>query len=448
MREFEQTLDLGLQVIEESGAPGGEIYLEEHAVFSVAVSGGAVESLETQEVRGAGLRLFAKGRVAFGYTTDLTPEGLKATVTRAAEMLAHADPHEANRLPEPDTSHSPDPEIHDPSLIRVDPQEKIGAARRMEEAARETDPRIERVRQSRYSDVIGRTGIANTGGLKRFWPFTRAYASIELTAGQAEGSQSGWFADFAVKFSALDPVAVGREAARRAVQKLGGRRPATRRASLVLDPVVAASLLEAISPALHADNVLKGKSLLASSVGREVAAPRVTLLDDGRVAGGDHSAPWDAEGLATRCTMLIEGGVLKGFLHSSYTSIRTAAAPTGNAFRSSFKTPPQIAPSTLYLEPTGATRETLLQEAGEGIYISEVMGLHTIDPISGDFSLGASGVALHDGQPGEPLERIGIAGNILDLLRSISGVGTDLRFMPGGGAGSSTLLTDISVSGT
>ncbi len=448
MREFEDLLDLGLQVLRESGAPGGEIYLEEQGVFSVAVSGGAVESLETQEVRGAGLRLFAGGRVAFGYTTDLSPEGLRVTVARAKEMLSHADPHEANRLPEADASHSPDPEIHDPSLTRVEPHEKILAARRMEEAARETDPRIGRVRQSRYTDVIGRTGVANTGGLKRFWPFTRIYASIELNAGEGEGSQSGWFADFAVRFSALDAAAVGREAARRALQKLGGQRTATRRANLVLDPVVAASLLESISPALHADNVLKGKSLLASSVDREVAGPRVTLLDDGRISGGDHSTPWDAEGVATRCTMLIEGGVLKGFLHSSYTSVRIGAAPTGNAFRSSFKSPPQIAPSTLYLEPTGVTREALLKEAGDGIYITEVMGLHTIDPISGDFSLGAGGVALHEGRQGEPLERIGIAGNILDLLRSINGVADDLRFMPGGGAGSSTLLTDISVSGT
>jgi PmbA protein len=223
---------------------------------------------------------------------------------------------------------------------------------------------------------------------------------------------------------------------------------ATRRANLVLDPSVAASLLEAISPALHADHVLKGKSVLGPRLGQQIGGAKVTMLDDGRLQGGDHSAPYDAEGVATRCTMLIEGGVLKGFLHSTYSSLRMGAAPTGNAFRRSFKSPPHIGPSTLYLQPTGAAPQTLLSEAGDGIYINEVMGLHTIDPISGDFSLGASGMTLKAGRPDSPVDRVGIAGNVVDLLKSIAGVGTDLRFMPGGGAGSTTLLMDIAVSGT
>jgi PmbA protein len=304
------------------------------------------------------------------------------------------------------------------------------------------------VRQARYTDVAGRVAIANTGGLRRLWPFSRAYASIEVTAEDHGEMQSGWHADFSVRFSGIDPAAVGAEAARRAVAKLGARPATSRRAHLVLDPVVAASLLEAIGPALHADNVLKGKSLLASRLDRQVGSGKVTLLDDGRAPGGDHSAPYDAEGVATRCTMLVEGGVLKGYLHSSGTSLRMSAATTGNMFRVSWKSPPHIGPSNLYLQPTGVSRETLLADAGDGFHIMEVMGLHTIDPISGDFSLGAAGSALRGGHAAEPVDRIAIAGNILGLLSSVGGVGTDLRFMPGGGAGSSTLLTDISVSGT
>ncbi|HZI94629.1 MAG TPA: TldD/PmbA family protein, partial [Patescibacteria group bacterium] len=423
-------------------------FLEDHSIFSVAVADGKIESLETQDVRGAGFRLFDRGRVGFAYTADLSPEGLRETVAMAKGLLAHADPDDANRLPESDESETPEPEMHDPLLARVDPQEKIRSARRVEEAARATDPRVTRVRQSKYTDVSGHVEVASTNGLRRIVPFSRVYASIEVNAEERGELQSGWYADFAIRYAALDPAHVGREAARRAVMKLGAGRVATQRANLVLDPSVAASLLEAISPALHADHVLKGKSVLGPRLGQQIGGAKVTVLDDGRLQGGDHSAPYDAEGVATRCTMLIEGGVLKGFLHSTYSSLRMGAAPTGNAFRRSFKSPPHIGPSTLYLQPTGAAPQALLMEAGDGIYINEVMGLHTIDPISGDFSLGASGMTLKAGRPDAPVDRVGIAGNVVDLLKSIAGVGTDLRFMPGGGAGSTTLLMDIAVSGT
>jgi PmbA protein len=450
-READGTLDGALAAIKGmkgAGAPAGEIFLEDYSVFSVSVADGRIESLETQDVRGAGLRLFDRGRFGFAYTADLSADGVRAAIEMARGLIARADPDDANRLPEADESATPEPENFDPALARIDPQEKIRLARRVEESARATDPRVTRVRQSKYTDVSGRVEVASTNGLRRSFPFSRAYASIEVNASQGSELQSGWYGDFAIRFTGLDPAAVGREAARRAVQKLGAERTPTRRANLVLEPSVASSLLEAISPALRADNVLKGKSALGSRVGQQVGSPKVTLLDDGRLPGGDHSGPYDAEGLATRCTLLIEGGVLKGFLHSSYTSLRMGAAPTGNAFRRSFKSPPHIGSSTLYLQPTGVAPQTVISDAGDGIYITEVMGLHTIDPISGDFSLGASGLALRGGRPETPLDRIGIAGNVLDLLKSIAGVATDLRFMPGGGAGSTTLLMDIAVSGT
>jgi len=447
-REKDDVLERALAATQGAGVAGGEVFVEDHAVFSVAVADGRIESLETQDVRGAGLRLFDRGRVGFTYTSDLSPAGLAEAVELAKGLLARSDPDDANRMPETDISETPEPENFDPTLARVDPQEKIRAARRVEEAARATDPRVTRVRQSKYTDVSGRVEVANTTGLHRAFAFSRVYASIEVNAEERGELQSGWYSDFAVRFSALDAAHVGREAARRAVLKLGASTPATRRAHVVLDPIVAASLVESISPALHADNVLKGKSVFAGRVNHQVGGPKVTLLDDGRLPGGDHSAPYDAEGVATRCTLLIEGGVLKGFLHSTYTSLRMGAAPTGNAFRQSFKSPPRIAPSTLYLQPTGATRESLMAEASDGYYITEVMGLHTIDPISGDFSLGAAGQALKGGRPDAPVDRIGIAGNVVDLLRSIAGVATDLRFLPGGGAGSTTLLMDIAVSGT
>src|SRR5262245_56330955 len=264
MHETLEMLDRALDVVRSARCGEGEVFLEDYSVFSVSVADGKVESLETQDARGAGLRLFDRGRVAFSYTADLSPDGLVEAVEMAKGLLDRSDPDDANRLPEADESSTPEPEMLDPSLARVDQQDKVRVARRVEEAARAADPRVSRVRQSRYTDVVGRVGVANTGGLKRAWPFSRAYASIELNAEESGELQSGWYSDFSIRFSGLDPAHVGREAAQRAVQKLGSSRTATRRTNLVLDPQVCASLLEALSPALHADNVLKGKSLFTS----------------------------------------------------------------------------------------------------------------------------------------------------------------------------------------
>ncbi len=446
-REFDDLLERGLECVRDLRSGDGEVYLEERSVFRLAVADATVESLESQQVRGAGLRIFHEGRIGFAYTTDLTDEGLRRCAGMAKDLLGVSDPDEGNVLPEQDASPSPEPDNYDPTLARIDTQDKLTLARRVEEAARATDPRVSKVRQSLYTDVVGRCGIANTSGLRHAWPFSRVRAAIELTAEEGGRLQSGYNEEFAIRFSALDAAHVGAEAARRAVQKIGARTPATRRADVVLDPLVAASLIDAIAPALCADNVLKGKSVLASRLGRECAGSRVRLIDDGRLPGGDRTAAWDDEGSPTRCTMLIDSGELKGFLHSSATSIRMGAAPTGNAFRRSFTAPPRIAPSNLYLEPTGQTRDDLLARAGDGFHITEVMGLHTIDTISGDFSLGASGVALRGGAPDGPVERIGLAGNLLALLGSIQAIATDLRCVPGGGAGSSTLLGGITISG-
>lgn len=447
MRELDELLDRGLAALRRDGGRQGEIYIEDRHVLRLAVADAVLESLETQEVRGAAVRLFHEGRTGFAFTTDLSPEGFSRAAAMADDLLACTDPEESMALPESDASTTPEPENYDASLGRIDVQDKLTLARRVEEAARAADRRVTKVRQSLYTDVVGRVGVASTGGLRRSWPFSRVRASIELVAAADGQSQSGYNEEFAIRFSALDPAHVGREAARRAAQKLGAESIDTRRANVVLEPVVAASLIAGIAPALHADNVLKGKSILGPRLGREVASPKVRLLDDGRLAGGDGSTAWDDEGVATRCTLLIEAGVLKGFLHSSHTSVRMGCAPTGNVFRKSFSAPPRIAPSNLYLEPTGIGREDLLAQAGDAILVTEVMGLHTIDTISGDFSLGAAGMSLKHGRPDRPVDRIGIAGNLLDLLGSIQAVATDLKCVPGGGAGSTTLLAGITVSG-
>ena len=426
----------------------GEIYLEENLVFVSTVSGGKVESAETKEQRGAGIRIYEGGRVGFAHTSDLEPAGIRVAASAARALAEHADPEAANQIPNPVLSALPPPESGDLSLARIETYRKIALARAMEEAARAADPRVTKVRQARYTDVVGRVELRTTSGLACGASFARLYGSIEVVAEQGGESQSGWASDYALKFAGLDPFRIGREAARRAVAKIGGTRPGTRRADLVLDPEVTGHLLEAFHPVLAADSVLKGKSILAGRVGQKVGSAAVSLVDDGRFPGGDRTFPFDAEGIPTRRTSLIEGGVLKGYLHNTYTALKMGLQSTANATRSSYMSPPRIGPTTLYLVPSTSPREEVLAQVEEGFYISEVMGLHTVDPITGEFSLGAAGHGLRRGEILPPVTGVGIAGSILEVLAGIAAVGSDLRLLPGGTAGSTTLVRNLSVSGS
>jgi len=427
----------------------GEVYLEDNLISSVCVSAGKVESLEMKEELGMGIRVFDAGRVGFAHTSDLAPEALRGAVAVARAFAAHTDPDAANRLPRPEAKDVPEPDTGDPAVERVETYRKTAIARAMEEAARAVDPRITKVPQARYTDVVGRVEVRNTEGVSKSAAFARVYGSIEVLAESGGEAQSGHASDFALRFQGLDPFKIGREAARRAIAKLGGERASTRRADVVLDPEVAGSLLEAFSPALSADNVLKGKSAFSGWLGRRVASPCVQLVDDGRFPGGNRTFPFDAEGVPTRRTVLIEAGVLKGYLNNWYTAAKMGSASTGNAFRSSYMAPPRIARSTLYLVPSAASREEVLGRAREGaVYVSEVMGLHTMDPITGEFSLGATGHAVTRGGLSDPIAGMGLAGSIFSVLSGVVIVGSDLRLLPSGSAGSSTLVRDLSISGS
>lgn len=424
-----------------------EIYIEDTAVTSVSVAGGRVESLEMKEELGAGIRIFDAGRVGFAHTSDLTPQGVRAAAGSARAFAVHTDPESANRIPRSEPSSLPDPETGDLAAGKIETYRKTAIARAMEEAARAVDPRITRVRQARYTDVVGRIEIRNSAGVSRGASFARIYGSIELQAEQNGESQSGWANEFSLKFSGLDPFKIGREAARRAIAKLGGARSTTQRTDVVLDPEVTGSLLEAFSPALAADSVLKGKSTFAGRAGQKVGAAAVDLVDDGRFPGGNRTFPFDAEGNATKRSVLIEGGVLRGYLHNAYTAARMSCQPSGNAFRSSYMGPPRISPNMIYLVPSAATREEILSRVENGFYITEVLGLHTVDPITGEFSLGAFGHSLIKGEIADPVTGIGLAGSMAELLGNIAGVGSDLRPLPTGSAGSTVLVKNLSISG-
>lgn len=410
---------------------------------------GDVESLASARTRGVGVRLVTGQRIGYAYTADLTEPALDDVLAQARANAAVATPDEGNVLPEaaPVTEM---PELVDPGLAAASPEEKTGLAVRLEQTTRNADERIKGVDSARYGDGDTYAAVASTTGMRQAYRRTDCFVVVEALA-EAEGnSTSAYGLSVARRPDALDVDAAAGEAASRATRLLGGRKPASARIPVILDPFVTASLLGVLAGGLTGEAVQKGRSLFADKIGEQLGGAHLSLVDDGRRLDGLAAAPWDGEGVPTGRTALIDGGILAGFLHNTRTAARGGTASTGNASRSGFKSPPGVSPTNLFLEPGPRRPEELVAEAGEAFYCQQVLGVHSgASPVTGDVSVGAAGLMVRDGAFAEPVREASIAGTVPRMLAGIQAVGSDLRFLPfGGGMGGTTVLVEgMTVSG-
>jgi PmbA protein len=271
---------------------------------------------------------------------------------------------------------------------------------------------------------------------------------VEAAARRGADQRTGAYSDWALGPARLDPERVGRTGARRAVESLGARRGPTGVLPVVLDPESAAALLEALSPAFSGLRALRGRTVLQHKLGQKIGAPRVTLVDDATLPGIWGATPVDGEGWPTRRLVLVAEGELRRFITDFFTARRRGEMSTGHALRGGYSVPPAIGVHGLHLSPTGETRPELLARAAGGLLVTNLMGLHTVNPTTGEFSLGAAGrEILAGGELGQPLDQFAIAGSILRFFESIAAVADDLEFFVGSAGGASVLLADTPVSG-
>jgi PmbA protein len=429
-----------------SRAVEAEVFLRESASTSVEVKDGAVENVLAHGERGIGIRVVDEQRMGFAYTSDLSPGGIEECVSAAVAMSAVTEPEPDLRIAS-GAADGADLAIFEGVPDRT-VEERAESANEAERAARALDPRVTGFRKTSCSDGEATTLLATTAGTRGSYRESWSALSTSVIASEGEDRQIGYHGHAARRRAEIDPAAIGRHAAGIAVGKLGSRAMPTQKLPVVLEPYEAMSLLGAISPLFSAENVLKGKSLFAGKVGEAVASSKVTIVDDARRPGALRSAPFDGEGTTTRRRTLVEGGHLVGYLTSLKTAATLGAEPTGNARRGSYSGPSRIGPSNFYVEAGAEDARGLVRGLDRALRITSLLNLHTIDPISGEFSLGASGDYLEGGDRVYPVQGITIAGNLLGLLSSISGVGDDLVF-GGGGLGSPTLvISELSVGGT
>lgn len=444
-----QYLELAVQAVrkaEKLGADQAEAYILDAKSLSIEVANEALETLKFSNDTGIGIRVISpEGRVGFAFSTDIEPAGFDALARQAIANGRNTFADKYNVLPSIPFGGT-DMRLLDPQIAQISVDDKITMAKSIEAAARRTDGRVQRSERCVYEDVEYGVALANSNNLAVH--YRSGYCGLYgmMLAESGGDVQTGMGIQYTRNFDSLDPEAVGREAALEASMLLGAKGIGTTRAALVLSPYVATNFFSVLIPSLSADAVQKGRSLFKNKVGARVASSLISLIDDGRLAGGVASAPVDGEGVPTQRTELIKDGILQQYLYNSYAAAKDGTVSTGNGIRHSFKGAPDIGPTNIFIQPGVKAGKELVKEVRDGFYVTSVMGMHTANPISGDFSVGAAGVWIKDGEFAQPVRGVAIAGNILDLLGEIDAVGDDLRFF--GSQGAPTIrFNKITVSG-
>lgn len=433
-----------------AGADDAEAYASETVGREIRAHGGQVESLTAATQRGIGVRAWIGGRAGYAFGTDLAEAGLAAIAAAAAEAARIVDEDEFAGPPSPG-GEPPPMELSDPSVAAWSTARVADLALAVERAALATDPRIAGVEQAVYFDSADRVAIASSAGVAGEFEASSCCAYLQALAEGDGGRETGLGFGLARGPAGLDPAAIGREGAERATAMIGAGKPVSRSCPVVLDSVVAASFAGLIGKALGADAVQRGRSPFADRLGAEVAATALALHDDGLDPGGPDSSPFDGEGVPRRRTALIEAGRLRTYLYDTYTARRGGGASTGNAGRGSYRSQPAVSTSNLVVAPGSLGFEELLAEAGEGVCVTDVVGLHSgVNPVSGVFSVGASGRAIRGGELAEPLREFTIASDLVSMLRAVRAAGAVARWVPFGGSVSTPplLIGEMTVSGS
>jgi len=439
-----ELIEKAASILKKLGVDGYDVFALIGEGTSVEVKEGQVEKIKSSERKGVAIRVITEGRLGFAYTNDTSEDGIRIAIECARENAQSSEPDDYPlSIPSDNDVGFP---LEDGDFDRIGIERKIALALELEERARGYDSRIDRVRKASYGDGRVTVYYQNSNDNSFSYTTTNYSLSILLAAREGESSQMGW--DYQSKrfFTELNPIDVAATAASNAVELLGARPMKTKRLPVIFKNAVFAELIEALSAVFLGHNVLRKKSLFADKLSHEVASHAFNLYDDPFQKDGTGSAPYDDEGTATRRKAVIERGVLKNFLVDLYTSKKLGLQPTGNGIRPAVGALPTCGITNLVVERGALGFEELVKTPEEVLVITDAMGIHTINPISGEFSIGISGVYYHDGERVAPVSGMTVAGNIRELLSGITEVGADYKWL-GNVCSPSVLVKELTVSG-
>jgi PmbA protein len=427
--ELEKIAQRVVDRAKKRGAKQADAWAELSRESQVRVRDGEVEDLQQATSRGLGLRVISAGRLGFAYTSDLGPESLDLLVDRALQLAKSSASDPANRLPTAKvlSGRHGDQGLLDPEVIALSTEWKIDAAKAMERAGRAVDRRVKTFESVGASDVVAEVAIASSEGLSDSYRSSYVALYCAPVAQSDDGQlQTGYWVDYRRFLKELQPPeAVGRKAAERAVRMLGAKKAKTCRVPVVLEPLQAASFFGGLLGALDGKRIHQKASFFLDKLGERVAPTSLSIVDDGLYPRGLGSRPFDGEGLPTRRTPLLERGVLKSYLYDTYTAHKAKAQSTATAGRG-YQSLPHIGTTTVVVESTQTRPPAeILRGIKSGLYVTSMLG-HGADTVTGDYSQGAAGLWIENGELAGPVQEMTVAGNLLMMLDSIDAVGDDL----------------------
>jgi PmbA protein len=456
----EPTLDLeslATDVVAQAMKAGGsdaEAVAREGDEFSVNVRMGQVETLKESGSRALGLRVFLGKRSASASTSDLTADGIRQLVAGAMALARVTEEDPFNGLAKAGEFGSAPGEFHlyFDDVYSLPGPERIEWARRAEAAALSADERITNSDGGSFDAATGRKALANSRGFVGSYRTSYAGVSAAPLAMDANGQmqRDGWYSGARRMDDLESPETVGTEAARRTVRRLGARRVPTQRVPIVFAPEIARTLIGSVFEAASGDAIWRGASFLAGKLGETIADSSITIIDDNLMmlpngAGGFGTSPFDGEGLPSQRTVVVENGVLRNYLLNTYTARKLGMKSTHNASRG-LAGAPGVGAGNLYLQPGAQTPEQILEEVKTGLYVTSLMGFG-VNTVTGDYSRGATGLWIENGQLTHAVEEVTVAGNMAEMLRNVTAIGNDLEFR--GAVASPTVRIDgMTVAGS
>lgn len=442
--------DLAAGIVEQAmaaGATDAECTISEGEEFSANVRLRELETLKEAGSRAVGLRILQGRHTGSAHTSDFSAEGLRHMVRSAIELaeITGEDPHAG--LPDPsDLGSIPgDLGLYSSDVERLETELKIDTARRAEDAALRSDPRITNSEGASFDTYLGSRAFANSRGFAGEYRSSYCSLSVVPVARQGESMERDYWYSTARSLAGMEqPEDVGRIAAQRTLRRLGAVKVETKKVPVVFEPRTARTLLGHIFEAVHGGAVYRNESFLAGRLGERVASGKLTVIDDGSMPGLFGTSPFDDEGVPTRRTVVIENGVLRSYLLNTYTARKLGLKTTGNASRG-LAGNAGVGNGNLYIEKGDRSPGQLIAGIQDGFYVTELMGFGA-NIVTGDYSRGAAGLWIRNGELAFPVSEVTIAGTLQQMLLNLEAVGADFEFR-GSMAAPTLVVAEMTVGG-
>jgi PmbA protein len=410
------------------GATAADAFVVQDQAFSAQVRLGQVDTVKHARDQHVALRVFVGQSVAAASTSDLTAEAMTRLVDEAVSLARVTSPDQLAGLPDAAllARDVPDLDLHDPHGHDLPPEEKIELARRCEAAALEADPRITNSEGGDFGDRRARYAYATSHGFSGEYRTSSFSLAVSPVAAENGEMQRDYWYHGTRKRAALErPEDIGRVAARRTLRRLGARRVKTTEVPVIFDPDMAASLVRHIAGAASGPALYRRASFLVGKLGERIAAPSITVVDDGTIPGALGSRPFDGEGLPVRRTVVVDRGVLSSYLLDTYSGRKLGLPSTHHAARDGSGV--SVSTTNLYLAAGDTDPAEMIRSVKSGLYVTELIGFG-VNGVTGDYSRGAVGLWIENGELAYPVEEITVAGNLLDMSHAVEAVGNDLVF--------------------